>query len=63
MDSVYCAWESVVYPDGGKYEGLMKDGQAHGRGIYLYPQGTSRRCLLYDHSLHAVSLFAPSTAT
>jgi hypothetical protein len=46
MDSVYCAWERVVYPDGGKYEGLMKDGQAHGRGIYLYPQGTSRRCLL-----------------
>lgn len=39
MEDIDVAWESVVYPDGGKYEGLMKEGQCHGRGIFLYPDG------------------------
>lgn len=48
MDNVFVAWESTCYPDGGKYEGLMRDGVAHGRGIYLYPTGVQRlenRCV------------------
>ena len=36
---VYLSWESTVYPDGGAYEGLMKDGQCHGKGVFMYADG------------------------
>jgi len=35
----YISWESTVYPDGGMYEGLMKDGQCHGKGVFQYADG------------------------
>jgi len=37
--SVYLSWESTVYPDGGMYEGLMKEGQCHGTGVFQYADG------------------------
>ena len=39
---VYLSWESTVYPDGGMYEGLMKDGQCHGKGVFQYADGDRR---------------------
>eukprot|EP00899_Mesostigma_viride_P003786 jgi/Mesvir1/13408/Mv16493-RA.1 len=32
-------WESVVYPDGATYQGLMKDGSCHYRGVFTYKDG------------------------
>ena len=39
---VYLTWESTVYPDGGLYEGLVKDGQCHGKGVFQYADGDRR---------------------
>lgn len=38
-NEIYISWESTVYPDGGMYEGLMKDGQCHGKGVFQYADG------------------------
>jgi len=33
--------EQVVlqYTDGGRYQGALRDGRRHGRGVYIYPNG------------------------
>lgn len=33
------SWESVQWPDGGSYEGLVKDERCHVRGVFNYPDG------------------------
>lgn len=38
-NEIYISWESTVYPDGGMFEGLMKDGQCHGKGVFQYADG------------------------
>eukprot|EP00898_Chlorokybus_atmophyticus_P002246 jgi/Chlat1/3021/Chrsp201S03271 len=38
--SKYITWESVVYPDGAMYEGLMKEGGVcQYRGVFMYKDG------------------------
>ena len=31
-----------TYPDGGKYEGEVKDDKKHGKGVMTYPDGTKK---------------------
>lgn len=30
----------INYPDGGKYEGDVKNDKRHGQGIYIFPDGS-----------------------
>ena len=64
---VYLSWESTVYPDGGAYEGLMKDGQCHGPSeVYdLFPQmivNLSVFSIFFCWFLYFKGKYAPSSS-
>ena len=38
-DGEVVTWESVKWKDGSRYEGLVKDGKCHIRGVLRYANG------------------------
>mmetsp|Transcript_3372 Transcript_3372/g.12195 ORF Transcript_3372/g.12195 Transcript_3372/m.12195 type:complete len:484 (-) Transcript_3372:115-1566(-) len=47
-------WESMIYPDGSRYEGLMKDGQCHVRGVFMYSDGDKYAGEYRDNNMHGL---------
>lgn len=60
MDEDELTWESLRFPDGTTYEGLVQNGQAQVRGVVAYPSGDKYGALpILSFGPHAIFQGAP----
>lgn len=50
-------WESLVYDDGARYEGLMQDGMCHVRGVFSYRDGDNYTGDYQENNMHGHGVY------
>lgn len=57
------SWESVRWPDGGSYEGLVMDERCHVRGVFNYPDGARYMGEYVDNRMEGYGVYVWADGT